>query len=835
MELHPVAGPAGTEPCLSEYIFTFSSFLLSQHFQEIERILAQPDVSKYAAVRVNFLDLACFHSDLAALILARPTTFLPILDEALRDAQTRLLTERESSHASETQEQRLSFKPLVHVRISNLPQCAEVTKPTISGLRSADMGRLIVLSGTVTRTGSVMVREKEREYECLKCGYQFRAQATPVSKSVVFELPLRCPSGNELQDSETSEATSTTRGRPWKRFKRCNAPCSGTRFAPVTRSNGDAGTCACGDYQEIRLQESVQHLGMGSIPRSILVVLTDELAGSCKAGDEITVTGILQRRWLRPLVPGTRCDMDVILEANYVQINNERKAIVDISPDLLDAFGHFWRLAKRDGVILRARDRIIRAVCPQTYGMFIVKLAVLLSLIGGVPQEDSSGARVRGESHLLLVGDPGTAKSRLLRYAALLSPRAVLTTGIGTSGAGLTVTAVREPATGEWALEAGALVLADGGLCCIDEFDSIREHDRAAIHEAMEQQTVSVAKAGLVCRLNTRATVFAATNPKATKASLQHLRKSGETGNSLSIALGVASPLLSRFDVILILTDKQDDEWDERVADFVLNDYAEKKSPFRRPPDDVFDNPIPSLDWSLEQLRQYLHHVRGTFRPTLSPASECVLGAYYALRRTNSERSAARTTVRLLESLVRLTQAHARLMYRKRAVVQDAIFAIAVVDPDFVEHFLTGGGDPRQSDFSSDPDNAYLDYAKLVLQKLGIESKVHMEEGLPIHSGLDLNPETSWQPSRNETVLEEPVLQPARPEEHPQPDSEAAAPAVEPLWQPSATETLSENDQQGGEKTFVERALDDFDFDAIESRFLTDASLGSWAASLGPS
>ncbi|KAG5866390.1 hypothetical protein JTB14_013262 [Gonioctena quinquepunctata] len=290
------------------------------------------------------------------------------------------------------------------------------------------------------------------------------------------------------------------------------------------------------------------------------------------------------------------------------------------------------------------------------YGLYLVKLAIAVVLAGGSPMEDSStGIRIRSEPHIILVGDPGTGKSQLLRFASKIIPRSVLTTGVGSTAAGLTVTATMEH--GEWQLEGGALVMADGGICCIDEFNSMKEHDRTCIHEAMEQQTISVAKASMVCKLNTRCSILAACNPKGNLDPSQPL--------CMNIAL--PSPLLSRFDLILLLRDTVNQEWDERVADYILNGG------------DNFSKLTDSGLWTLDILQTYFVTIKKN-QPKLSKDAETILGTYYQMQRRIDTRNKARTTVRLLESLVRLSQGHARLMYHESVEIIDSIYAIILVD-----------------------------------------------------------------------------------------------------------------------------------------------------------
>ncbi|GFS19589.1 DNA helicase MCM9-like [Elysia marginata] len=423
------------------------------------------------------------------------------------------------------------------------------------------------------------------------------------------------------------------------------------------------GPSNCRNYQEVKVQEQVQRLSMGTIPRSMWVVLEDDLVDSCKAGDDVTICGTVRQRW-KPTVLDSRCDLEIALHANHVLVTNEQRSDIMITQDMKDEFHQFWEDQKYTP--LSGRNMILSSLCPQVYGLYIVKLAVAVVLAGGVQRVDEGGSRVRGEIHLLLVGDPGTGKSQFLKYASKISSRSVLTTGIGSTSAGLTVTAVKD--SGEWQLEAGALVLADGGICCIDEFNSIKEHDKASIHEAMEQQTISVAKAGLVCKLNTRTTILAATNPKG------HY----DPNESLCVNIALASPLLSRFDLVLVLLDSQNEQWDRIVSSFIL----EGKHPSGSARND-------KSIWSMDRMQAYLTLIKA-ITPKLGPQSS-------------------------------------RLMYREEVSVQDAVVAVTLMESSMQGAALLGGVNTLHTAFPTDADQEYLLQAELVLSRLGLDDILEEE------------------------------------------------------------------------------------------------------------
>ncbi|MED6108724.1 DNA helicase mcm9 [Stylosanthes scabra] len=636
-----------------------AAYLLRYHSHQLRSIASSPDPNLHYALFIDFAELMEEHPHLARLIFSEPTPYLQAFDNAALLSHRIVLRDLE-------QEKNAVEKNFIHVRIniSGSPLEFSETFPSIGRVRVQHRGILLTVKGTVIRSGAIKMHEGERKYMCNKCKKSFTVYPEVEARNSI-SLPSICP----FQKSK---------------------PCGGTKFQYVEN------TVVCHDYQEIKIQESTQVLGVGAIPRSILVILQDDLVDVVKAGDDVIVTGLLTAKW-SPELKDVRCDLDPVLIANNVRRTNQLKSEMDISDELVTKFKQFWEHFK--DAPLKGRNAILQGICPQVFGLFTVKLAVALTLIGGVQHVDASGTRVRGESHLLLVGDPGTGKSQFLKFAAKLSNRSVITTGLGSTSAGLTVTAVKDG--GEWMLEAGALVLADGGLCCIDEFDSMREHDRATIHEAMEQQTISVAKAGLVTTLSTRTTVFGATNPKG-----QY-----DPDQPLSVNTTLSGPLLSRFDIVLVLLDTKNPEWDAVVSSHILSEAE---------PDRANNNEDLAKVWPLSTLKRYLHYVKETFRPVLTREAERVISSYYQLQRKSATHNAARTTVRMLESLIRLAQAHARLMFRNEVTRLDAVTAILCVESSMTTSAIVDCiGNALHSNFTENPDQEYAKQESLILEKLG--------------------------------------------------------------------------------------------------------------------
>ena len=432
------------------------------------------------------------------------------------------------------------------------------------------------------------------------------------------------------------------------------------------------------DHQTISLQEMPERAPMGQLPRSVELVLDHDLVDKIKPGDRVQIVGVY--RSLATSSQGQSTSSGVfktVVIANNVQILGRDTSQLTFSPQDVRTIK---QLGKRSDIL----DILGRSISPSIHGHDNIKRALALQLLGGCEKNLKNGTHLRGDINILMVGDPSTAKSQLLRSAMMIAPLAVSTTGKGSTGVGLTAAVTSDRDTNERRLEAGAMVLADRGLVCVDEFDKMGENDRVAIHEAMEQQTVTIAKAGIHASLNARCSVLAAANP----AFGQYDRTKRIQEN-----IGLPDSLLSRFDLMFIVLDEMDPETDRKIANHVIRGHRYRHDHGAAGHDSDYDDDDSDDEMDGEQkvhsvwqrnhhsskqgehsdedphsddilqhefLRKYLHFAKTRIRPELSDgAREFIANRYSEMRCRQDERTLP-VTARTLETVIRLASAHAK-------------------------------------------------------------------------------------------------------------------------------------------------------------------------------
>ena len=394
---------------------------------------------------------------------------------------------------------------------------------------------------------------------------------------------------------------------------------------------------------------------VGHIPRTLQVQLRGALARSASAGDHVTVAGIFLPAPFSGFA-AIRAGLvtDTFLDAQHVQVLKKSYSIYSLSENIARQISAF---ARQEDVY----EKLATSIAPEIHGLLDVKKALLLQMIGGCTVTRGDGVRIRGDINICLMGDPGVAKSQLLKHISTVAPRGVYTSGKGASGVGLTAAVLKDPVSREFVLEAGSLVLADMGICAIDEFDKMTEADRTAIHEVMEQQTISIAKAGITTSLNARTAILAAANPAFGRYNLY---------KSPAENINLPAALLSRFDLLFLLLDKKDPAQDLLLAHHVTHVHRFKKPPSTN-----------SAPCSSEFLRAYISRAR-TFTPHIPPSLAGQIVTIYSNLRSLQTGKAARTyvTPRTLLAILRFSQALARLRFSDSICQGDVVEAVRLMN-----------------------------------------------------------------------------------------------------------------------------------------------------------
>jgi replicative DNA helicase Mcm len=598
--------------------------------------LAQRYPNEQRSLHVDYDDLYQFDQDLADDYLSQPEQIGDFAEEALRVYD--LPADVSLGQA--------------HVRLRNLPDTVDIRSIRV---HDNHVGRMIAVSGIVRKATDVRPKITEAAFECQRCG-------------TMTYIPQ---SDGGFQEPHE---------------------CQGCERQGPFRVNYDQSEFV--DSQKLRVQESPEGLRGGETPQSIDIDIEDDITGKVTAGDHVTVTGVLH---IDQVTEGNEKSQLFDLYMDGVSVEIEDEQFEDMEIDEAD---------KREIIELSNHpdiyDEMVASVAPSIYGYDEEKLAMILQLFSGVTKHLPDGSRIRGDLHMLLIGDPGTGKSQLLSYIRNIAPRSVYTSGKGSSSAGLTAAAVRDD-FGEgqqWSLEAGALVLADQGIAAVDELDKMRPEDRSAMHQALEQQQISISKAGINATLKSRCSLLGAANPKYGR--FDQYEPIGEQ-------IDLEPALISRFDLIFTVTDQPDPDEDAALAEHILRtNYAGELNTQRtkvansnhsqEEVDSVTDTVDPEIDPDL--LRKYIAYAKRTCFPTMTDEAKAAIRDFYVdLRAKGADEDApVPVTARKLEALVRLAEASARVRLSDTVEREDAERVIEIVRSCLQDI----GVDPETGEFDAD-------------------------------------------------------------------------------------------------------------------------------------
>eukprot|EP00978_Attheya_sp_CCMP212_P028745 scaffold100198_cov61-Attheya_sp.AAC.1 len=667
---------------LNELRARYEDFLRGERYSQVERIAtavddyvqrSQRQGGKDAQKGIRTTDAIGWGCPRVKVSLAELRSENPRLALRLRHDPLRHLRALEAAcHAIASEERPGYDKEDIRIKVA-ISGPVGGTPSSPRGLASSTLRQLVCVEGVATKVSAIKPKVVKSVHYCPKTG-QHEAREYVDSTDPQLGLPPVDSAGREVADRLINITSSVY-------------PTKDKDGNPLET---EYGLSTFKDHQTITLQEMPERAPMGQLPRSVELVLDHDLVDKIKPGDRVQVVGVY-----RALATGstgqssTSGVFKTVVLVNNVQILGRDVSQLTFSPQDVRSIR---ALAKRKDIL----SILGRSISPSIHGHEEIKKSLALQLLSGCEKNLPNGTHLRGDINILMVGDPSTAKSQLLRSAMSIAPLAVSTTGKGSSGVGLTAAVTTDPDTKERRLEAGAMVLADRGLVCVDEFDKMGEADRVTIHEAMEQQTVTIAKAGIHASLNARCSVLAAANP----VYGQYDRKRRIQEN-----IGLPDSLLSRFDLLFVVLDQLDPESDRRIAAHVIRGHRYKSGHGHAGHDSDYDDDDEDFDeevtgdnngsdsrghsiWQKsrykssneyahldtnedadphsedalqhEFLRKFLHFAKARTSPTLTDAAREYIASRYAEMRSRQDERTLPVTARSLETIIRLATAHAK-------------------------------------------------------------------------------------------------------------------------------------------------------------------------------